>query len=169
MKKLFRISIAAGFVFLLFQNMAGAQTMQDRLVSSTFKTLAKTYITASDFKALKDNTVKRLQALDTDSFHARYPRMLQLVADAPVLTKEFGLKADMPVNQAIAFVRSLDKKKTCSVIDMIPDQIVAQHVMRFMSGKTGSVNSENISSQVTAVWQDLQQRLDKTAISQPEK
>ena len=95
---------------------ARAQTAQDRLISVTFKTLAKTYIATTDFNALKNNTITRLQQLDTDSFHEKYPNTLKLIDDAPVLTKQFGLRSDMPRDQAVAFIRSLDKKKASALI-----------------------------------------------------
>ncbi|MFA6384904.1 MAG: hypothetical protein WCY10_06010 [Candidatus Omnitrophota bacterium] len=144
---------------------ACAQTVQDRLVSSTFKTLAKTYITTADFKVLRDNTVKRLQQLDTNSFHQLYPRVLRIVDDAPVLKKELGLRSDMTVSQAIAFVKSLDKKKSCAVVDMIPDRVVAYHVGQFMAEKTDPANSKNIAARVAAVWQHIQKKFDKAALN----
>jgi len=93
--------------------------------------------------------------------------MLQLVADAPVLAKEQKLSSDMPVSRAIDFVQSLDKKKTCAIIDKVPDQVVAYHVLQYMSEKTGSAGTENLVSRVKAVWLDIQRRLDKTAQNPP--
>jgi hypothetical protein len=141
---------------------AHAQTAQDRLISGTFKTLAKTYIATTDFNALKKNTITRLQQLDTDSFHERYPNTLQLIDDAPVLTKQFGLRSDMSREQAVAFIRSLDKKKASAVIDAVPDQVVARRVMQNFSQKTHPAKSKNIMDRVRQAWQDIQNRLDRT-------
>jgi hypothetical protein len=152
----------------LCQTKAFAQTVQERLISSTFKTLAKTYISAADFSALKKNTLARLEPLDNDSFHEKYPRALKLIDDAPALRKQFGLHSDMSVEQAIVFIRSLDKKKVFNVIDAIPDQAVARHVAQDFSSATQSVNSKNVADQVAAVWRDLQDRLDRTIHPTPQ-
>ena len=164
-----RISVVSGvFVIGLWCSCACAQSVQDRLISSTFKTLAKTYIAATDFNALKKNTLARLEQLDTGSFHERYPRTLQIITDAPALKTQFGLRGDMTVDQAIAFIRSLDKKKVSAVIDAVPDQVVARHVLDDISRTTKSVNSKNIGDQVAAVWHNLQDRLDRTTQRSPQ-
>jgi hypothetical protein len=142
---------------------AHAQTSQDRLISGTFKTLAKTYIAATDFNALKNNTVTRLQQLDTDSFHKKYPRTLQLIGDAPVLAKQFGLSSDMSSQQAVAFIKSLDRKKVSAIIDAVPDQVVSRHVLQGFSRKNDPARSKNVMDKVRQAWQDIQDRLDNTA------
>lgn len=142
---------------------AHAQTAQDRLISGTFKTLAKTYISTTDFNALKNNTISRLQQMDTEAFRNKYPRTLQIIDDAPVLTKQFGLRSDMSSEQAVAFIRSLDKKKASAIIDAVPDKVIASQVMQSFSQKTNSAKSKNIMDNVRLVWQDIQSRLDKTA------
>lgn len=144
---------------------AHAQTAQDRLISVTFKTLAKTYIATTDFNALKNNTVTRLQQLDTDGFYERYPNTLQFIDDAPVLTKQFGLRSDMSCEQAVAFIRSLDKKKVSAMIDAVPDQVVARHIMQSFSQEANSAKSKNVMDRVRQAWTDIQSRLDKTALN----
>jgi hypothetical protein len=156
--------VAAG----LCQSIASAQTVQDRLISSTFKTLAKTYISTTDFNSLKKNTLARLTQLDTEAFHQKYPRTLQVISDSPALKKQFGLNPGMSVGQAMLFIRSLDKKKVSAMIDAVPDQVVARHVMEDMASATKSVNSKNIGDQVAAVWSNLQDRLDRTAQRSPQ-
>jgi hypothetical protein len=162
MKKKLPIAVVIGVCLLLCQNISQAQTVQDRLISSTFKALAKTYISTSDFNKLKENTLQCLAQIDTESFHQKYPRTLQLINDSPALTKQFGLRSDMSVAQARAFIKSLDKKKVSALIDAVPDQVVSRHVMEDISRASKSVNSKNIMDQVSAVWGNLQYRLDQT-------
>ncbi|MFA5100840.1 MAG: hypothetical protein WC547_08160 [Candidatus Omnitrophota bacterium] len=159
--RLLRVTIIISVV--LCQSISFAQTVQERFISSTFKTLAKTYIAATDFKTLQKNTLARLAQLDNDSFHERYPRTLQLIKDSPVLEKQFGLRPDMSVGQAISFTKSLDKKKVAAIIDAVPDQVVARHVMEDLSRARRSVNSKHVADQVSGVWSNLQDRLDRTA------
>jgi hypothetical protein len=154
------VCIAVG----LFCTGAYAQTFQDRLISSTFKTLAKAYINTADLNALKNNTIASLQPLDNESFHKRYPYTLQVIDDSPVLTKQYGLRSDMSARQAISFIRPLDKKKIAAVIDAVPDGVVAHHVREYLSQKAAPLKTKSIVDQVKVVWGDIQKRLDKTAL-----
>lgn len=140
-----------------------AQTFEDRLISSTFKTLAKTYINTADLNKLKNNTIASLKSLDSESFHQRYPYTLQMIKDAPVLEKQYGLRPDMSPQQAIAFLRPLDKKKIAALIDAVPDTVVADHVRAYLSQKAAGMKSKSAVDQVKAVWLDIQDRLDRTA------
>jgi hypothetical protein len=69
----------------------------------------------------------------------------------------------MSREQAVAFIRSLDKKKASAIIDAVPDKVIARQVMQSFSQKTNSAKSKNIMDSVRLVWQDIQSRLDKTA------
>ncbi len=144
-----------------------AQTLQERLISSTFKTLAKTYVSASDMEKLKKNTLESMAGLDTGEFRAKYPRTLQLIGESPALAKQFGLRPDMSVEQARSFVRSMNKKKACMVIDAAADGAVARHVLEDISRRAKAAGSNNIADQVSAVWRALQDRLDRTAHRSP--
>jgi uncharacterized membrane protein YccC len=166
--RLLRLTVFIVVLLGLCHRIAGAQTVQDRLISSTFKTLAKTYIATTDFNTLKKNTIARLEQLDTDSFHEKYPRVLQIINDAPALQKQFGLRSDMSVERAISVIKSLDKKKVSAMIDAVPDQVVARRVAEDISSASQSVNSKNVLDQVTAVWRNLQDRLDRTAGRSPQ-
>ncbi len=159
--RLFPVVVCAAA--LIFPRGSFAQTMQERLISSAFKTLAKTYIAASDLEKLKRNTLAILEGLDTESFREKYPRTLQIVEESPVLAKQFGLRPDMSVAQARSFVRSLNKKKVSMLIDAVPDTVVARHVAEDISGKKQTAASKNIADQAAAVWRTLQDRLDRTA------
>ncbi len=136
--------------------------ISDRVVSSTFKTLAKAYINSSDFNSLKKNTVKRLRDLDQDSFRERYPRVLGIISQSPVLQEKYGFPRDMAVPGAVSIVEGLDKKKACSIIDAVPDGVLAAHVRDYISERFKNNDSRSAIDRVKAAWEDIKKRLDKT-------
>jgi hypothetical protein len=73
----------------------------------------------------------------------------------------------MSVEQAAAFVRSLNKKKISMIIDAVPDQVVARRVMEDISRRAQAAKSKNIIDQVAAVWRSFQDRLDRPAQRSP--
>jgi len=139
-----------------------AISMQDKLISSTFKTLSKAYINSTDFDLLKKNTIERLESLDTEDFQQRYPRLLRLADDAPVLGKRYGISSSMSVKDAAVLVKSLDKKKACLIIDAVPDNVMADHVREYISERSAA-GTGGVVERVNAVWDDIKKRLDKTA------
>jgi hypothetical protein len=142
------------------ESSAQKPSVEDALVGSMFKTMAKTYLAAVDIEKFKANNISRVNGFNEESFRRHYARFLRVAGKSPRLKKEFGLSPDMAKEKAISLFRSLDKKKLYRMIDAVPDQVVNDEFKLYLSREKIKSRNRNIGDQVKMVWANLQQGLE---------
>jgi hypothetical protein len=148
------------FIFVLvfslcFQGLALSAekaTVQDRVVGGTFKTMAKAYIAATDIGKLKDKNIKRIGIMREDWFHKQYAEVYAVIKDLPPkLREKYKVREDMSKAEAIAVIRSLDKKQIYAIIDQIPDPMIHKQFNAQFTPKD-SEEKTSLTSRIRMIW-----------------
>lgn len=167
--KVFALLLACG---LFFNGHAFAQepsSLEDKLIGSTFKTLAKAFVLVTDINKLKEDNMNTLAKMDNDKFQVRYAKAYEVIKALPEsLKSRYKITENMSKNQAIKSIWSLNKDKIYEIIDLVPNKIIAdQFRLRLRYRKQKSPN-ENLISQIHSYWNDLMKKMNlSTAQPQP--
>ncbi len=153
---------------LYFQNYVFAQenvSMEDKIIGSTFKTLAKAFVVMADIEKLKKNNIDKLNKMDKDKFKRRYTKVYEVIKDLPPKVKvSYGITEHMPKEQVITNIESLDKKKIYETIDSIPDTIIAKQFKQYLSEKKQEIQKSNMVEQVNKFWNKMIEKVNIHAI-----
>lgn len=141
---------------LCFQSRIFAQenvSMEDKIIGSTFKTLAKAFVAMTDINKLKKDNIDILNKMEEAKFRTRYAKVYGVIKDLPPKLKaSFRVTEHMAKEQAVKNIESLDKKRIYETIDSIPDTIIAKQFKRYLSEKQQEMQKSNIVKQVNNLW-----------------
>ncbi len=136
-------------------------SMEDRLISSTFKTLAKTFVLMTDIDKLKEDNIDKIVRMDKDKFQKRYARIYEIIKDLPYnLRSRYAITEKMTKWQAIKDVESLDKGKIYEIIDLVPDKIIADQFRLRLRHRKQNVQKDNLITQINHYWNDLMKKMN---------
>ncbi len=174
LKKISKITIGLGAYSLLlilslcFQGYIHAEervSMEDRLIGSTFKTLAKAFVAVADINKLNKNNIDKLSKIDKYKFQSRYAKVYAVIKDLPYhLKTKYGITEHMTKEQVIKDIESLDKKRIYEIIDSIPDKIIANQFKQYLDNKKQGIQKSNMVKQINRFWNEL---IRKVNISTP--
>ena len=138
-----------------FQGLSIAQekvTVQDRIVGGTFKNMARAYIAATDIEKLKDKNIKRIRSMRKDWFEKQYAEVYLVIKDLPPqLREKYRVRPDMTKGQAIAIIRSRDKKQVYEIIDQVPDPMISQQFNAQFTHEDGQAKA-GLMDRVRVIW-----------------
>ena len=144
---------------LCFQNCLFAEekaSAQDRIIGSTFKTLAKAFVATVDINKLKKNNIDKLNKMDEGKFKKHYVKVYGVIKDLPDNLKARYLVAeDFTKEEAIKDIKSLDKKKLYEIIDSIPDTIIAQQFRQYLAKQADRIQKSNLAQQINKLWNKI--------------
>jgi hypothetical protein len=127
--------------------------LQDKLIGSTFKLIAKSYVTMTDLKQLRKNALGRLEGMSEEELRVKYARTYASVGNLPAGVKvAYGVNEDITKLQAIEKINSWDKKRICGFIDSIPDTIIANQFRGYLDRRRQGIQKQNIIEQVRGFW-----------------
>lgn len=159
----FNIMIRWFSLFLLFNlcfqsHLFAAQKINavDKIVGSTFKTLAKAFVAASDINALKKNNIAKINKMTEEKFRKRYDKVYAVLKGFPdKLKADYGINQAMTKEQAIKSIELLDKDKAYTAIDFIPDEIIAAEFKRYLVVKGGQIQKSSLIKQINNLWRKI--------------
>ncbi len=127
--------------------------MQDNVIGSTFKTLAKGFVAAVDINKFKAENIAQLNKLRQDKYKRKYARAYVRIKELPPEIKEkYGIVENMPREQLIKEIESLDKKKIYEAIDGIPNDIIAREFKGYLAEKKQEAGESNLVKQINDFW-----------------
>jgi hypothetical protein len=127
--------------------------LQDRLIGSTFKLIAKSYVTMTDLKQLRKNMLGRLEGMSEEELKIKYARTYAAVKSLPAGVKAaYGVNEDMNKLQVVNKINSWDKKRICGFIDSIPDTIIANEFRGYLDRRRQGIQKQNIVEQIKGFW-----------------
>ncbi len=134
----------------LAQEKAG---VQDRLIGSTFKLIARSYVTMTDLKQLRKDMLGRLEGLSEEEIRIKYARIYAAVENLPAGVKTaYGVNEDMDKLRVVEKINSWDKKRICAFIDSIPDTLIAVEFRGYLYRGRQRIQNQNMIEQVRGFW-----------------
>lgn len=142
------ISVFFNTVFCADEKKVAAE---DALIGSTFKTLAKLFISAQN----KDRLMEKLNRMDEQKFQRRYARVYPVIKDAPAIVNHYGFKEKTPKPEVISKIKGMDKKDMLAAVDAIPDKAIARQFKLYLLEKKQSLQKSGSVEQITEIWNRL--------------
>jgi uncharacterized protein with NAD-binding domain and iron-sulfur cluster len=159
-----KFSVALLFLNLCFQNSLFAQekvSVEDRIIGSTLKGLARAFVAIVDMDTLKKNNIDKLNKMSEAKFSKQYAKVYEVIKDLPDKFKnDYGVAAAMSKAQAIKNIKLLNKEKTYKIIDSIPDTIIAKQFKRYLEEKKQAIQKSNTVEQIKKFWNRMLSRID---------
>lgn len=144
---------------LVFYNLVFAEekvNLEDKIIGSAFKTLAKAFVAIADINKLKENNLYKLNKMDEQVFRKRYAEVYKVIKDLPDKLKiSFAITAEMTKAEVVKKVRIVDKKKAYEIIDSIPDAIIARQFKQYLSENKQRMRESNITRQINKLWNKI--------------
>lgn len=134
--------------------------IEDRLIGSTFKTLAKAFVVIADINKLKKDNIDKISKLDKDKFRIRYAKVYKAIKDLPYQLKvDYGISENMTKEQVIRNVRSLDKKRIYEIIDAVPDKIITKQFKQYLYDKKQEIQKSSLVEQINKFWNGMLKKI----------
>ena len=150
---------------LSFQSCAFAKEkvhIEDIIIGSIFKELAKAYVAVTDINKLKKDNIDKLNKMDTEKFQRRYAKVYEVIKDLPPdLKVSYGVAEHMTKEQIIKNIESFDKKKINEAIDYIPDTIVVKQFRKYLSEKKQEIQKGKLVEQINKFWNKIIEKVNK--------
>jgi hypothetical protein len=127
----------------------------DAIIGSTFKTLAKAFVVTANIEKLKKDNVDKLKKKNNDKFRAQYAKFYAILENSPSLRARYGLVENMTKDEAVAKIKSLDKKKIYAAIDDIPNKLIADQFRLYLGRKKQEMQNSNMVVQIRQTWERI--------------
>lgn len=151
-------------IWLSFQSCAFAQEevkVEDMIIGSIFKGLAKVYVTVTDMNKLKKDNIDKLNKMDMEKFQKRYAKIYEVIkAWPPTLKSNYRVTEHMTREQAIKNIESFDKKKIYEMIDAIPDTIITKQFKKYLSEEKQEMQKSNLAEQINKFWNKMLEKVN---------
>lgn len=136
-------------------------SFNDKVVSSTVKLMAKTYVMTTDLEKLKRKHTAQIKSMDDETFSVMYANSLGVIYESPRMKEKFNVPEDMDREEAVKFIQGLDKNKLCGMIDAVPDSVIAARFRRFMARRMDAMKGMDLTKRVQYAWNSLVGRIEK--------
>ena len=152
---------------LSFQSCAFAKekvSIEDMIIGSIFKGLAKAYVTMADIDKLKKDNIDKLNKMDAEKFQRRYAKVYEVIKDLPPdLKVSYGVTEHLTKEQVIKNIESFDREKINETIDSIPDAIIVKQYKKYLSEKKQEIRNSNLAGQINKFWNKIIEKINKPA------
>ena len=127
--------------------------LQDNLIGSTFKSLAKGLVLVINVDKFKKDTISKLNKLNPDKYKRKYALVYETIKELPSeLRIKYEIIENMPKEQLIKSVESLDKKKIYTLINAIPNAIIAKEFKKYLFKKKQGVKDSSLVKDINEFW-----------------
>lgn len=137
-------------------------TLEDKIISLTFKTLVKAYVATADINKLKQKGIDKINKMDERKFKERYSKIYDALRDLPKNLKlEYKVTEYKSKGEAIEDIKSLYKTKIYKAIDAIPDTIIADNFRQYLVEKKEELQKSNLAEQINRLWNKIIEKVEK--------
>jgi len=131
-------------------------SIEDRIIGSTFKVLAKGYVAITDINKLKENNIRRLNKMDEEKFQRHYVKTYPVIRDLPLSFKaRYKISEHMTKQEVIQDIEELDKEKIYGIIDSLPDAFIANNFKQYLNKQRQKIQNSNIVGQINYCWDKI--------------
>lgn len=124
----------------------------DNIIGSTFKTLAKAFVSTVDLEKLKKENIEKLNKMDEIKFRKHYMRLYKVIKDCPLVRDSYGLNEGLTRDEAVGKINSLERIKIYEILDSIPNSFIASQFRLYLSERKQEIQKSNIMLQIREFW-----------------
>lgn len=108
----------------------------EKIVSSTAKTMVKTYVALINLEKTKNKLINKLEKIDYNEYKIRYAKLYNVIKDLPPQIKStYNITPGMSKAQMAKNIQSVDKKELYKIINSIPDKAVTELFKKYLKLK----------------------------------
>lgn len=145
-------------------------SMEDRIIGSTFKALAKALTVTVDVNKLKEANINKLAGMEEEKFKKRYAKVYAAIKELPPgLKVRYGITEQMTKERVIEDIKSLDKKNINEAIDSIPDRVIAKQFKQYISEKRQLLANSDVVGQINECWNKIMSKVYSSGRRSPLK
>jgi len=131
-------------------------TLEDKVISSTLKNLAKAFVMVIDLRSLKVTYIKKLEKMDDSKFLKKYAKTYPYIMNLPDYIKmRYGVANEMTREQAVENLKTIDKDEMYELIECIPDAVVADNFRSYFKKDAGSDGSKSSVQDIGQSWKQM--------------
>lgn len=127
----------------------------DKLIGSSFKTLARAFLATANIEKLKKDNIDKLNRKDEEKFRKQYVKVYRVARKCPVVTQRYGLAKELTKEEAIEKIKNIKKKDLYDALNDIPDKVIADQFRQYFSERKQAVEESNIAVQVNQLWSKM--------------
>ncbi|MBI5873615.1 MAG: hypothetical protein HZB36_05675 [Candidatus Omnitrophica bacterium] len=133
------------------------EVFMDKVIGTTFRGLARTFVAVTDIDKLRDRNVAKLEKMSDDKFSKKYANVYDILKDLPEDVKQqYAITPAMTRQQAIANMKNLNKKETYKLIDAVPNMVIANAFYKnFKHDTKNVVEKETMVERIKTAWQSM--------------
>lgn len=141
---------------------AGPTVVEARVVGSTFKTMAKAYVAASNLGDLRAKGVHRIKIMREDHYRKRYAQVYAVLSELPLkLLLKYGVTRDLTKAGAVTVIGSLEKKDLYEIIDAVPDAVIAREFRKTFEDDSSREGKLSVAERVKQTWADITGKIEQ--------
>ena len=135
---------------------------EDKLVGSTFKLLAKTFIAVVNIEKLKKFNLKKINKMDAEKFKSKYAKTYPFLKELPEDIKvRYGVTENMSKEQAVKNTMAMNKKEMYAIVDAIPDKVIYNSFIRYLEERKRDIQEQDIIKEIKHMWNEIQKKAFK--------
>lgn len=133
--------------------------LEEKVIGSTFKSLAKTFVVVTDINKLKSQNIKKLEKMSEAKFKKQQVKVYPVLEELPLAIKEkYGVREGMDKAQAIKNIESLNKKKIYEIIDNVPDATITRLFKQELDKLKEDIAKSDLAGQIRKFWDKIVQK-----------
>jgi len=109
-----------------------------------------------DIDKFKKDNIGQINKLRPDKYKKKYAKIYDVIKELPPgLKAKYGIIEDMPREQVIKNIESLDKKKVYELIDSVPDAFIAREFKNSLKEKKRQAQENNFIKEINEFWKKI--------------
>jgi hypothetical protein len=140
-------------------------SLQDKAIGSTFKTLAKGFVVVLDIDKFKKDNISIINKLKPDKYKIKYAKAYEVIKELPDNLKiKYGIIEDMPREQLIKDIESLDKNKIYGLINSMPNTMIANEFKKYLNQKKKGGQDSNLVKEINEFWNKVLAKVNQPVL-----
>ncbi|MFH1691069.1 MAG: hypothetical protein ABIC68_00655 [Candidatus Omnitrophota bacterium] len=128
-------------------------SVSDKIIGTTFKMLAKSFVRVMDIEKLKRNNIAKIEKMNEGKFEKRRAKIYSFTKDLPPDIRErFAISQDVSRQEVVAQIRMMDKRAIYEIINKMPDQVIAGYFRQEISKGKESLAKSSAVGQIKKFW-----------------
>lgn len=155
MKIIFLCLLAIAFPL---QNIYAEQrpSVSEKIIGSTFKTLAKAFVATADIEKIKSGNIKKIRKMPKEKFQQRYAKIYPVLNGLPnTLKNQYNLSENLSREEATSAIESLNKQKIYRIINIIPDTLIASQFKAYLAQAKQKIQESNLVREIEKFWNKI--------------
>ncbi len=137
-------------------------SLEDKLIASTLRTMAKAYVATANMDKLKENNAAKINRMSEERFDRRYAEAYPALKSLPSgLRARYGITDHVTRSHVVKTVMSLDKKKIYELIDALPDAVIAEQFKLYWARKGSDTPNRTMPEQIKAFWDSIVGKINR--------